>query len=59
MGISQGLQDTSNSWQETVINFDETLKIGKYLPPGGGGKMSADVIWMKKYDKGKRKRGKM
>ncbi len=27
--------------------------------PLGGGKISADVIWEKKYEKGKRKRGKM
>ncbi len=29
------------------------------LPPPGGGKISADVIWGKKYEKAKRKRGKM
>jgi hypothetical protein len=28
-------------------------------PPWGGGKISADVIWGKKYEKAKRKRGKM
>jgi hypothetical protein len=28
-------------------------------PPGGEEKISADVIWGKKYEKGKRKRGKM
>jgi hypothetical protein len=28
-------------------------------PPGGGEKISADVIWGKKYEKAKRKRGKM
>jgi hypothetical protein len=27
-------------------------------PPPLGGKISADVIWGKKYEKGKRKRGK-
>jgi hypothetical protein len=34
---------------------------GKYppSPPGGGGKISADVIWGKKYEKAKRKREKM
>ncbi len=26
-------------------------------PPGGREKISADVIWGKKYEKGKRKRG--
>ncbi len=35
------------------------LYIGKYTPPEGGGGISADVIWGKKYEKGKRKRGKM
>jgi hypothetical protein len=38
------------------INF-RGLYIGKYPPPGGG--ISADVIWGKKYEKTKRKRGKM
>jgi hypothetical protein len=28
-------------------------------PPGGGGEISADVIWGKKYEKTKRKRRKM
>jgi hypothetical protein len=28
-------------------------------PPWGGEKISADVIWGKKYEKAKRKRGKM
>jgi hypothetical protein len=28
------------------------------IPPVGGGGISADVIWGKKYDKAKRKRGK-
>ncbi len=28
-------------------------------PPGGGGEISADVIWEKQYEKRKRKRGKM
>jgi hypothetical protein len=28
-------------------------------PPLGGGKISADVIWGKKYEKAKRKRGKI
>jgi hypothetical protein len=35
------------------------LYIGKYPPLGGGGKISADVIGGKKYEKAKRKRGKM
>jgi hypothetical protein len=36
------------------------LYIGKYPPsPGGEEKISADVIWGKKYEKAKRKRGKM
>ncbi len=34
------------------------LYIGKYPPLGGGG-ISADVFWGKKYEKPKRKRGKM
>jgi hypothetical protein len=33
------------------------LYIGKYPPPPGGGKISANVIWGKKYKKVKRKRG--
>ncbi len=28
-------------------------------PPGGGNGISADVIWGKKYEKVKRKKGKM
>jgi hypothetical protein len=28
-------------------------------PPLGGGEITADVIWEKKYEKGKRKRRKM
>jgi hypothetical protein len=32
---------------------------GKYLPPWGGGEISADVIWGKKYEKARRKRVKM
>ncbi len=37
------------------------LYFGKYpLPlPEGGGKISADVIWGKKYEKAKRKKVKM
>ncbi len=36
------------------------LYIGKYPPPPlGGRKISGDVIWGKKYEKAKRKRGKM
>jgi hypothetical protein len=31
---------------------------GKYLPPIPWGGISADVIWGKKYEKGKRKKGK-
>jgi hypothetical protein len=31
----------------------------KNTPPPPGGKISADVIWGKKYEKLKRKRGKM
>ncbi len=35
------------------------LNQGKYPPPwGGGGGISANVIWGKKYEKRKRKRGK-
>jgi hypothetical protein len=42
------------------------LYIGKYPPEGGGGnisrchwgEISADVIWGKKYEKRKRKRGR-
>ncbi len=39
-------------------------KSGVYImentpPSGGGEKISADVIWGKKYEKAKRKRGKM
>jgi hypothetical protein len=34
------------------------LYFGKYTPPWGGG-ISADVIWGKKYEKAKRKKGKM
>jgi hypothetical protein len=34
------------------------LYIGKYPPPLGGG-ISADVMWGNKYEKVKRKRGKM
>jgi hypothetical protein len=33
------------------------LYIGKYPPPLGGGEISADVIWGKKYEKAKRKKG--
>ncbi len=33
------------------------LYIGKYPPPPGRG-ISADVIWGKKYEKAKRKKGK-
>ncbi len=29
------------------------------LTPGGGGEISADVIWGKKYEKAKKKRRKM
>ncbi len=35
------------------------LYIGKYPPSPGGWGISADVIWRKKYEKGKRKGGKM
>jgi hypothetical protein len=35
------------------------LYIGKDPPPRGGGGISADVIWGKKYEKWKRKRRKM
>jgi hypothetical protein len=35
------------------------LYIGKYPPPPGGGEISAEVIWGKKYETVKRKRGKM
>ncbi len=45
-----------------AVEFDLTkcrgLYIGKYPPPGGG-EISADVIWGKKYEKAKRKRGKI
>jgi hypothetical protein len=34
------------------------LYIGKYPPPPRGG-ISSNVIWGKKYEKGKRKKGKM
>ncbi len=34
------------------------LYFGKY-PLGEGGEISADVIWGKKYEKAKRKKGKM
>jgi hypothetical protein len=37
---------------------DRGLYVGKYPLPGGGG-LSADVIWEKKYEMAKRKRGKM
>jgi hypothetical protein len=33
------------------------LYIGKYPPPPGGGEISAHLIWGKKYEKGKRKKG--
>jgi hypothetical protein len=42
---------------QTVL-YGRGLYIGKY-PPQGGGKISADVILGKKYEKGKRKRGKI
>ncbi len=42
---------------------DRLLDAGVYImentPPWGGEKISADVIWGKKYEKAKRKRGKM
>jgi hypothetical protein len=37
---------------------DRGLYIGKYPPPLGG-EISADVIWGKKYEEAKRKRGKI
>jgi hypothetical protein len=44
--------------------FFPHISAGVYImenspPPGGGGEISADVIWGKKYEKAKRKRGKM
>jgi hypothetical protein len=58
---------------QTFINIETTsvlvltnnkisrgLYIGKYPPPWGGGvKISDDDIWGEKYEKAKRKRGKM
>ncbi len=42
------------------LPYARGLYNGKYPPPlGGGEKISADVIWGKKYEKAKRKRGKM
>jgi hypothetical protein len=38
-------------------SWNRGLYIGKYPPPLG--KISADVIWGEKYEKGKRKMGKM
>jgi hypothetical protein len=41
----------------SLLPYFRGLYIGKYPPPRGG-KISADVIWGKKYEKAKRKRGK-
>ncbi len=46
----------------TVIHTPRELYIGKYPPPPllrGEEKISANVIWGKKYEKAERKRGKM
>jgi hypothetical protein len=47
---------------DTVISHHVSINIrglyiGKYPPPWGGEKISADVIWGKKYEKVERKRG--
>jgi hypothetical protein len=47
-----------------VVEFEVGVRAGAYILEntplgGGGGKISADVIWGKKYEKTKRKRGKM
>jgi hypothetical protein len=48
-------------YNRTMIHATRGLYIGKYPPPlgGGEGKISADVIWGKKHEKAKRKRGKL
>jgi hypothetical protein len=47
----------------TGSNITSVSMPGVYIlentpPPLGGGEISADVIWGKKYEKAKRKRGK-
>jgi hypothetical protein len=42
-----------------IVNYlTRSLYIGKYLPPRGGGGISADVIKGKKYENAKNKKGK-
>jgi hypothetical protein len=43
-------------FEPNINTYFRGLYIGKYPPPGGG--ISADVIWGKKYEKAKKKRGK-
>jgi hypothetical protein len=43
-----------------VLMFEAGVyKMENTPPPLGGGKISAGVIWGKKYEKARRKRGKM
>jgi hypothetical protein len=44
--------------KHSLRTFSQGPIYWKILPPWGGG-ISADVIWGKKYEKAKRKRGKM
>jgi hypothetical protein len=50
---------TKEHWTEEQQSVGHRgLKIGKYPPPPGG-EITPDFIWGKKYEKVKRKRGKM
>jgi hypothetical protein len=54
-------EQISTSALKSLLSYNcRGLYIGKYPPPPPGeGEISADVIWGKKYEKWKRKRGKM
>ncbi len=56
MILARLAESSEHCESEPISFFLRGLYIGKYPPPGGE-KISADVIWGKKYRKLKRKRG--
>jgi hypothetical protein len=56
---NEGLLDIKAAHGSCEQQGEAGVYILENAPPPRGEKISADIIWGKKYEKGKRKRGKM